>query len=114
MYILALQSIYEESMPRPCKEMVRGEILPSAWILQPDTTNGKDITKVIYMVQVELGAPAIPARLLSSFVKRQPLMDSRDFRTLEMRWYLDCCCSGILGDGKLSSWIGTRSETVSK
>ncbi|KAK9409753.1 stAR-related lipid transfer protein 9 [Crotalus adamanteus] len=74
MYILALQSIYEESMPRPCKEMVRGEILPSAWILQPDTTNGKDITKVIYMVQVDLGAPAIPARLLSSFVKRQPLV----------------------------------------
>lgn len=52
MYILALQSIYEESMPRPCKEMVRGEILPSAWILQPDTMNGKYITKVIYMVQV--------------------------------------------------------------
>lgn len=52
MYILALQSVYEESMPRPCKEMVRGEILPSAWILQPDTRNGKDITKVIYMVQV--------------------------------------------------------------
>lgn len=52
MYILALQSIYEESMPRPCEEMVRGEILPSAWILQPDTMNGKDITKVIYMVQV--------------------------------------------------------------
>ncbi|KAM3850912.1 stAR-related lipid transfer protein 9 [Vipera latastei] len=74
MYILALQSVYEESMPRPCKEMVRGEILPSAWILQPDTRNGKDITKVIYMVQVDLGAPAIPARLLSSFVKQQPLV----------------------------------------
>uniref|UniRef100_A0A670Y6C4 Kinesin motor domain-containing protein n=1 Tax=Pseudonaja textilis TaxID=8673 RepID=A0A670Y6C4_PSETE len=52
MYILALQSIYEESMPRPCKEMVRGEILPSAWILQPDIVNGNDITKIIYMVQV--------------------------------------------------------------
>ncbi|XP_063174368.1 stAR-related lipid transfer protein 9 [Candoia aspera] len=74
MYILALQSIYEESMPRPCKEMVRGEILPSAWILEPDTMNGKDITKVIYMVQVDLGAPAIPARLLSSIAKRQPLV----------------------------------------
>uniref|UniRef100_A0A8C5SGR0 Kinesin motor domain-containing protein n=1 Tax=Laticauda laticaudata TaxID=8630 RepID=A0A8C5SGR0_LATLA len=48
----SLQSIYEESMPRPCKEMVRGEILPSAWILQPDIVNGNDITKVIYMVQV--------------------------------------------------------------
>lgn len=52
--ILAIQSVYEESMPRPCKEMVRGEILPSAWILEPDTMNGRDITKVIYMVQVSV------------------------------------------------------------
>ncbi|XP_061467261.1 stAR-related lipid transfer protein 9 isoform X5 [Rhineura floridana] len=75
--ILAIQSVYEESMPRPCKEMVRGEILPSAWILEPDTVKGKDITKVIYMVQVDLGTPAIPARLLSSFAKRQPLVIAR-------------------------------------
>ncbi|XP_062974518.1 stAR-related lipid transfer protein 9 [Elgaria multicarinata webbii] len=75
--ILAIQSVYEESMPRPCKEMVRGEILPSAWILEPDTENGQDITKVIYMIQVDLGAPAIPARLLSSIAKRQPLVIAR-------------------------------------
>ncbi|XP_039392897.1 stAR-related lipid transfer protein 9 isoform X1 [Mauremys reevesii] len=75
--ILAIQSIYDESMPRPCKEMVRGEILPSAWILEPDRVNGKDITRVIYMAQVDLGAPAIPARLLSSIVKRQPLVIAR-------------------------------------
>ncbi|XP_053141856.1 stAR-related lipid transfer protein 9 isoform X2 [Hemicordylus capensis] len=75
--ILALQSVYEESMPRPCKEIVRGEILPSAWILEPDTVNGRDITKVIYMVQVDLGAPAIPTRLLSSVAKRQPLVIAR-------------------------------------
>ncbi|XP_053239799.1 stAR-related lipid transfer protein 9 isoform X3 [Podarcis raffonei] len=75
--ILAIQSVYEESMPRPCEDMVRGEILPSAWILEPDMVNGKDITKVIYMVQVDLGAPAIPARLLSSIAKRQPLVIAR-------------------------------------
>lgn len=56
MCILAIQSVYEESMPRPCKDMVRGEILPSAWILEPDMVNGKDITKVIYMVQVSVCA----------------------------------------------------------
>lgn len=50
--ILAIQSVYDESMPRPCKEVVRGEILPSAWILEPDTLDGKDITRVIYMTQV--------------------------------------------------------------
>uniref|UniRef100_A0A8C9EI02 START domain-containing protein n=1 Tax=Pavo cristatus TaxID=9049 RepID=A0A8C9EI02_PAVCR len=75
--VLAIQSVYDASMPRPCKDMVRGEILPSAWILEPDVVNGRDITRVIYMAQVDLGAPAIPARLLSSIAKRQPLVIAR-------------------------------------
>ncbi|XP_025951523.2 stAR-related lipid transfer protein 9 [Dromaius novaehollandiae] len=75
--VLAIQSVYDASMPHPCKEVVRGEILPSAWILEPDVVNGKDITRVIYMTQVDLGAPAIPARLLSSIAKRQPLVIAR-------------------------------------
>ncbi|XP_030804670.1 stAR-related lipid transfer protein 9 isoform X1 [Camarhynchus parvulus] len=72
--VLAIQSVYDASMPQPCKEAVRGEILPSAWILEPDIVNGREITRVIYMAQVDLGAPAIPARLLSSVVKQQPLV----------------------------------------
>ncbi|NXA21662.1 STAR9 protein, partial [Ibidorhyncha struthersii] len=75
--VLAIQSVYDASMPHPCKEAVRGEILPSAWILEPDVVNGRDITRVIYMAQVDLGAPAIPARLLSSIAKRQPLVIAR-------------------------------------
>ncbi|NXE95143.1 STAR9 protein, partial [Menura novaehollandiae] len=75
--VLAIQSVYDASMPHPCKEAVRGEILPSAWILEPDIVNGRDITRVIYMAQVDLGAPAIPARLLSSMTKRQPLVIAR-------------------------------------
>ncbi|KFP17202.1 StAR-related lipid transfer protein 9, partial [Egretta garzetta] len=75
--VLAIQSVYDASMPHPCKEVVRGEILPSAWILEPDIVNGRDITRVIYMAQVDLGAPAIPARLLSSIAKRQPLVIAR-------------------------------------
>ncbi|XP_048455567.1 uncharacterized protein stard9 [Rhincodon typus] len=51
-YILAMQSIYEESMPRPVKDLVRGEMMPSGWILQPDTQNGKEITRLIYLTQV--------------------------------------------------------------
>ncbi|NXB37011.1 STAR9 protein, partial [Eulacestoma nigropectus] len=72
--VLAIQSVYDASMPHPCKEAVRGEILPSAWILEPDTVNGREITRVIYMAQVDLGAPAIPTRLLSSMAKQQPLV----------------------------------------
>ncbi|NXG40580.1 STAR9 protein, partial [Psilopogon haemacephalus] len=75
--VLAIQSVYDASMPHPCKEVVRGEILPSAWILEPDVVNGRDITRVIYMAQVDLGAPAIPTRLLSSMAKRQPLVIAR-------------------------------------
>ncbi|NXR25138.1 STAR9 protein, partial [Cinclus mexicanus] len=75
--VLAIQSVYDASMPHPCKEAVRGEILPSAWILEPDIVNGREITRVIYMAQVDLGAPAIPARLLSSMAKRQPLVIAR-------------------------------------
>lgn len=36
--------------------MVRGEILPSAWILQPVTMGGKEITRVIYLAQVILAS----------------------------------------------------------
>ncbi|NXV76252.1 STAR9 protein, partial [Atlantisia rogersi] len=75
--VLAVQSVYDATMPHPGKEVVRGEILPSAWILEPDIVNGRDITRVIYMAQVDLGAPAIPTRLLSSIAKWQPLVIAR-------------------------------------
>ncbi|XP_073494958.1 stAR-related lipid transfer protein 9 [Phyllobates terribilis] len=73
-YSLCFQSVYNEDMPRPSKDTVRGELLPSAWILQPDNLHGEDVTRVIYMIQVDLGAPAIPSRLLSVISKRQPLV----------------------------------------
>nr|XP_031309089.1 stAR-related lipid transfer protein 9 isoform X6 [Camelus dromedarius] len=75
--IMAAQSVYDVSMPRPSREMVRGEILPSAWILQPLTVEGKEVTRVIYLAQVELGAPGFPPQLLSSFIKQQPLVIAR-------------------------------------
>ncbi|XP_053330435.1 stAR-related lipid transfer protein 9 [Spea bombifrons] len=73
-YSLCFQSLYDESMPRPSNDTVRGEILPSAWVLQADCINGETVTRVIYMVQVDLGAPTIPSRLLSVAAKRQPLV----------------------------------------
>ncbi|XP_039744304.1 stAR-related lipid transfer protein 9 isoform X4 [Pteropus medius] len=75
--IMAAQSVYDTSMPRPSRDMVRGEILPSAWILQPLTMEGKEITRVIYLAQVELGAPGFPPQQLSSFIKQQPLVIAR-------------------------------------
>lgn len=52
LFVMAAQSVYDTSMPRPSKEMVRGEILPSAWVLQPLTVEGKEVTRVIYLAQV--------------------------------------------------------------
>ncbi|XP_003475495.1 stAR-related lipid transfer protein 9 isoform X2 [Cavia porcellus] len=75
--VMAAQSVYDTSMPRPSRQMVRGEILPSAWILQPVTMGGKEITRVIYLAQVELGAPGFPPHHLSSFVRQQPLIVAR-------------------------------------
>uniref|UniRef100_H0XR15 START domain-containing protein n=1 Tax=Otolemur garnettii TaxID=30611 RepID=H0XR15_OTOGA len=75
--IMAAQSVYDTSMPRPSQKVVRGEILPSAWILQPVTMEGKESTRVIYLAQVELGAPGFPPQLLSSFIKQQPLVIAR-------------------------------------
>nr|XP_030131342.3 stAR-related lipid transfer protein 9 [Taeniopygia guttata] len=86
--VLAIQSVYDASMPQPCKEAVRGEILPSAWILEPDIVNGREITRVIYMAQVDLAAPAIPARLLSSVAKQQPLVIAQLAQLLTAQ-----CCS---------------------
>ncbi|MGH0164712.1 UNVERIFIED_CONTAM: hypothetical protein FKN15_047479 [Acipenser sinensis] len=36
-FVLALRSVYDEALPRPGRELVRGEVLPSAWVLQPRT-----------------------------------------------------------------------------
>lgn len=61
--VLAIQSVHDASMPHPCKEVVRGEILPSAWILEPDVVNGRDITRVIYMAQVRFAVcPTVNAK----------------------------------------------------
>ncbi|KAE8587229.1 hypothetical protein XENTR_v10021901 [Xenopus tropicalis] len=51
-YSLCFQSVYSESMPRPSSDTVRGELLPSAWMLQPDTINGENVTRVVYLLQV--------------------------------------------------------------
>ncbi|XP_028934226.1 stAR-related lipid transfer protein 9 isoform X2 [Ornithorhynchus anatinus] len=71
--VSAARSVSDPSMPRPRRGLVRGEILPSAWLLQPDTVDGRDVTRVIHLTQVELGGPGLPARPRSSFVKCQPL-----------------------------------------
>uniref|UniRef100_A0A8C8ERI4 StAR-related lipid transfer protein 9 n=1 Tax=Oncorhynchus tshawytscha TaxID=74940 RepID=A0A8C8ERI4_ONCTS len=69
--VLAVQSVFEESLPRPSVEAIRGEMLPSAWVLQPITRHGREVVRVIYLLQVDLGTPSFPQRLLGTVARRQ-------------------------------------------
>ncbi|KAL7873316.1 hypothetical protein AOLI_G00123870 [Acnodon oligacanthus] len=71
MWVLAIQSVFEESLPRPSVDTVRGEMLPSAWILQPSQRQGQNVVIVIYLLQVDLGTPSLPQRLLSTVARKQ-------------------------------------------
>ncbi|XP_047197507.1 stAR-related lipid transfer protein 9 isoform X2 [Hippoglossus stenolepis] len=69
--VLAMQSVFEESLPRPSVDAVRGEMMPSCWVLQPIRRGGKESTRVIYLLQVDLGTPSFPPRLLNTVARRQ-------------------------------------------
>ncbi|XP_016124455.1 stAR-related lipid transfer protein 9-like, partial [Sinocyclocheilus grahami] len=71
MWVLAMQSVFEETLPRPSVDTIRGEILPSAWILQPRQRNGRELVTVIYLLQVDLGSPSLAPRLLNTVSRKQ-------------------------------------------
>ncbi|KAF4083998.1 hypothetical protein AMELA_G00123810 [Ameiurus melas] len=71
MWVLAMQSVFEESLPRPSVATVRGEMFPSAWILQRSQRQGREIVTVIYLLQVDLGTPTLPQRLLNVVARKQ-------------------------------------------
>lgn len=50
--VLAMQSVFEESLPRPSVDAIRGEMMPSCWVLQPVRHSGREVTRVIYLLQV--------------------------------------------------------------
>lgn len=50
--VLAMQSVFEESLPRPSGDAIRGEMMPSCWVLQPVKHGGREVTRVIYLLQV--------------------------------------------------------------
>ncbi|XP_036398168.1 stAR-related lipid transfer protein 9-like [Megalops cyprinoides] len=70
-WVLAMRSVFEESLPRPSVDAVRGELLPSAWVLQPTLRHGREVVRVTYLLQVDLGTPALPQRLLSIIARKQ-------------------------------------------
>nr|XP_046268168.1 stAR-related lipid transfer protein 9 isoform X2 [Scatophagus argus] len=79
--VLAMQSVFEESLPRPSVDAVRGEMMPSCWVLQPVRRGGQEVTRVICLLQVDLGTPSFPHRLLNTVARRQAavIADLDDF-----------------------------------
>ncbi|XP_028250655.1 stAR-related lipid transfer protein 9 [Parambassis ranga] len=71
LHVLAMQSVFEESLPRPSVDAVRGEMMPSCWVLQPVRRNGQEVIRVVYMLQLDLGTPSFPHRLLNAVARRQ-------------------------------------------
>ncbi|XP_061651338.1 stAR-related lipid transfer protein 9 isoform X2 [Phyllopteryx taeniolatus] len=71
--VLAMQSAFDESLPRPGPDAVRGEMMPSCWLLQPIGRGGcgREATRAVYLLQVDLGTPSLPARLLGAVARRQ-------------------------------------------
>uniref|UniRef100_A0A3P8SU89 Kinesin motor domain-containing protein n=1 Tax=Amphiprion percula TaxID=161767 RepID=A0A3P8SU89_AMPPE len=52
-------------------DAIRGEMMPSCWVLQPVRHNGQETTRVIYLLQLDLGTPSFPHRLLNAVARRQ-------------------------------------------
>ncbi|XP_076835335.1 uncharacterized protein stard9 isoform X2 [Brachyhypopomus gauderio] len=71
MWVLAMQSVFEESLPRPNMDTIRAEMLPSAWVLQPSQEQDRVVLKVIYLLQVDLGTPSLPSKFLNVVAQKQ-------------------------------------------
>ncbi|XP_066530854.1 stAR-related lipid transfer protein 9 [Hoplias malabaricus] len=71
MWVLAMQSVFEESLPRPSVDTIRGEMFPSAWILQPFRQPSRDLVLVVYLLQVDLGSPSLPQKLQGAVARKQ-------------------------------------------
>lgn len=52
MSVLAMQSVFEESLPRPSVDAIRGEMMPSCFVLQPIRRGGREATRIVYLLQV--------------------------------------------------------------
>ncbi|XP_048830787.1 stAR-related lipid transfer protein 9 [Brienomyrus brachyistius] len=70
-WVLAVRSLCETSLLPPSAEAVRGELFPSAWLLQPSPQDGRELVRVFYLLQVDLKTAALSPRLLSSVAKKQ-------------------------------------------
>ncbi|XP_019746086.1 stAR-related lipid transfer protein 9 isoform X2 [Hippocampus comes] len=70
--VLAMQSVSDESLPRPSPSAVRGEMMPSCWLLQPIRCGSRqEATRVVYLLQVDLGTSSFPPQLAGAVARRQ-------------------------------------------
>ncbi|KAK2568953.1 StAR-related lipid transfer protein 9 [Acropora cervicornis] len=70
-YVLSGVSVDVPELP-PSKNIVRGKIYSSGWIIEPVLQNGQLYSMVSYLSQVDFGG-AVPTGLLNHITRRQPL-----------------------------------------
>lgn len=70
-YVLAALSVDIPELP-PTKDITRGKIFSSGWIIEPVLQNGQLYSMVSYLSQVDFGG-ALPVRLVNLIARRQPL-----------------------------------------
>ncbi|XP_074630901.1 uncharacterized protein LOC141889499 [Acropora palmata] len=70
-YVLSGVSVDVPELP-PSKNIVRGKIYSSGWIIEPVLQNGQLYSMVSYLSQVDFGG-AVPTGLLNHIARRQPL-----------------------------------------
>ncbi|XP_073248466.1 uncharacterized protein [Porites lutea] len=70
-YVLAALSVDIPELP-PTKDITRGKIFSSGWIIEPVLQNGQLYSMVSYLSQIDFGG-ALPVRLVNLIARRQPL-----------------------------------------
>lgn len=110
-----MQSVFEESLPRPSVDAVRGEMMPSGWLLQPVRCSGREATRVAFLLQVRNTWPQRPGRpcTCSAFLSRRVcLFTSR--RRLRFVRPVGCCLTlPLVSSRRLSRWISGLRPSLS-
>ncbi|XP_077477543.1 uncharacterized protein stard9 isoform X1 [Stigmatopora argus] len=72
-HVLAMQSVLDESLPRPSPESVRGHVMPSCWLLRSIRcgSSQREVTRVLFLLQIDLGTPSFLPQELGEVARKQ-------------------------------------------
>ncbi|XP_057715501.1 stAR-related lipid transfer protein 9 isoform X2 [Corythoichthys intestinalis] len=96
-HVLAMQSVLDESLPRPGPEAVRGQMMPSCWLVRPIKRDGsvREATRVVFLQQVDLGTPSFPPHLLGAVARKQVTILADLADVVAVSWNVKNCDSSF-------------------